>query len=59
VDRHECIQRRSAAGIAKRATCTIIRNIVDEGTDNACRSNKTSSLTLRQFSVTTVTVEKQ
>jgi len=44
VDRHECIQRRSAAGIAKRATFTIIRNVGDEGTDNACRSNKTGSV---------------
>jgi hypothetical protein len=26
VDRHECIQRRNAAGIAKRATYTILRN---------------------------------
>jgi hypothetical protein len=44
VDRHECIQRRNAASIAKRATCTILRNIGEEGTDNACRSNKTGNV---------------
>jgi len=44
VDRHECVQRRNAAGIAQRATCTILRNIGEEGTDNACRSNKTGNV---------------
>jgi hypothetical protein len=44
LDRHECIQRRNAACIAKRATCTILRNIGEKGVDNACRSNKTGNV---------------
>ena len=44
MDRHECIQRRSAACIAKRATCAILRNIGEKGVDNACRSNKTGNV---------------
>ena len=44
VDRHECIERRSAAGIAKRATCSILINIGEEGTDSACRSTKTGNV---------------
>jgi len=44
VDRHEFIQRRNAADIAKRATCTVLRNIGGEGTDNACRSNTTGNV---------------
>jgi len=44
VDRHECIQHRNADGISKRATCTILRNIGEEGTDNSCRSNKTGNV---------------
>lgn len=44
VDRHECIQRRNAACIAKRATRTILRNIGEKDVDNACRSNNTGNV---------------
>jgi hypothetical protein len=44
VDRHESSQRRDAADITNRAKCITLRNIGEEGTDSACRSNKTGNV---------------